>query len=176
MNLSFQVVHIRIGSFLTYFHYSRRIQGQIHTLPNGRFFLCVIQQVVQLLHFFFIRIIFTELNRHPHPMQFTHPGCINRRLFHNRNIMLGNLITQLLCQLLQTVCLRTDLFFISSLRSRPHQCKFLHGQPLKFLPFLMGSLYQLLLELLFLDITLYFPGINIRILSLYEQMTARIYP
>ena len=176
VNLSFQVVHIRIGSFLAYFHYSRRIQGQIHTLPNGRFFLCVIQQVVQLLHFFFIRIIFTELNRHPHPMQFTHPGCINRRLFHNRNIMLGNLITQLLCQLLQTVCLRTGLFFVSSLRSRPHQCKLLHGQPLKFLPFLMGSLYQLLLELLLLDIALYFPGVNIRILSLHEQMTARIYP
>ena len=90
--------------------------------------------------------------------------------------MLGNLITQLLCQLLQTVCLRTGLFFISSLRSRPHQFKLLHGQPLKLLPFLMGSLYQLLLELLFLDITLYFPGVNIRILSLYEQMTARIYP
>jgi len=39
----------------------------------------------------------------------------------------------------------------------------------------MGSLYQLLLELLLLDIALYFPGVNIRILSLYEQMTARIY-
>ena len=176
VNLSFQVVHIRIGSFLAHFYYSRRIQGQIHTLPNGRFFLCVIQQVVQLLHFFLIRIVFTELHRHPHPIQFIHPDSIDRGLFHKRNIMPGNLITQLISQPLQTVYFCMSLFLVFSLCSRSHQLKLLHGQPLKLLPFLAGSLHQLLLELLFLDIAFYFPGIDIRIFSPYEQMASGIYP
>ena len=176
VNLSFQVVHIRIGSFLAYFHYSRRIQGQVHALPFKSLFLCGIQTVVQLLHVFLIRIVFTELHRHPHPIQFIHPDGIDRRLFHKCDSMLRNLIAQLIRQLLQTVYLCTSLFLVSSLCSRPHQLKLLHGQPLKLFPFLAGSLHQLLLELLFLDITLYFPRVNIRIFSLYEQTTSGIHP